>query len=230
MTVKIQQGQRVVMPRNPVTNQLLQNSPQTLVRGEDPAVNYWQVNLAPQYRQGIGPTTDGMPAHAFPAQPTGQIQWRLRWGGGGINFQSQEMFYPVAGASFVVSGDNVMVEVFTFDNTVFSDFDVPVVSGWLKPLGAPTAPQPLMGSLFQAALYGPQFVKPWTKAVHVGSSLPGATITVRLYFSAVAFNEYQYTSGIVEPVARIPIPSNVYMVEAFADIGDVNVVEEYAFT
>lgn len=223
-------GQRVALPLDAAGN-LLQGF-QTLVRAEDVAVDYWQVNVAPIYRQGVGPVIEGMPGFVFPpAERDPNVRLRMTWGGGGVNFRT-EFFYPTVGASFVVSGDNVDIAVGLNGpgSVLFNESTRPVFSAWVKPVGAPTAIAPLVsGFSAPEALYGPRFISPWTKAIHVGSDTPGTVITVRLYSSPVLFVTFQVIADTLGAV-RIPVADANYMAEVFAAAGNVMVAEEYAFT
>lgn len=230
MTAKVVQGQRVVIDRNPVTGFLSPNF-QTLVRAEDSRVSYWQVNIAPVYRFGAGPFIEGMPGRVFPFIDCGRLQLKMTWGGGGVNFRTN-FAYPQCGSSFVVSGDNIQLEVAADDFlTPFTAENVPVASAWVKPMGAPSAQQPLIQGFFAPTpLEGPRAINPWTRAILVGVDTPGATVTVRLYSSPVLFTSFVYQAGLVEGCVRIPIAGGNYLVEVFPDVGNVMVAEEYSFT
>jgi hypothetical protein len=228
----VTQGQRVEIPLSPAGT-LVGPGFQSLLRAEDASVKYWQINVAPIFRRDVGPVIEGMPGFAFPALGRDpNVRLRMTWGGGGVNFRT-EMFYPSTGASFVVSGDNVQLEVGLNGpgSVFFLPGNTPQFSAWAKPLAAPTANAPLLSG-FNApeVLYGPRFISPWTKALHVGVDTPGATVTLRLYSSPALFCTFVWTAAIMQGVARIPIADASYMAEVFADVGNVMVAEEYAFT
>lgn len=228
--MKVVQGQRVVIDRNPVTGFLSPNF-QTLVRAEDARVSYWQVNIAPVYRFGAGPFIEGMPGRVFPFIDCGRLQLKMTWGGGGVNFRTN-FAYPQCGSSFVVSGDNIQLEVAADDTlTPFAPENVPVATAWVKPMGAPSAQQPLVQGFFAPTpLEGPRAINPWTRAIIVGADTVGATITVRLYSSPVLFVSFVYTVGLNDAAMRVPVAGGNYLVEVFASVGNVMVAEEYSFT
>lgn len=229
----VTQGQRIALPLDGAG--LLLAGYQSLMRAEDARVQYWQVNVAPIYRQGVGPVIEGMPGFAFPAlERDPNVRLRMTWGGGGVNFRT-EFFYPTTGASFAVSGDNVQLDVGLNGpgSVVFAPLpdNQPVFSAWAKPLASPTSYQPLLSG-FNApeVAYGPRFISPWTKALHIGADNILATITARLYSSPVLFTEFVWTATAAGGPVRLPIADASYLAEVFASVGNVMVAEEYAFT
>ncbi len=226
-TPSVVRGQRVELPLN---GNLLAPGFQTLLRAEQPSVNYWEVNVAPIYRKSVGPVIEGMPGFVAGGGAVDPgIKLRMTWGGGGVSYRT-ELFYPRVGASFCVSGDNIQLEAGLLANgsQVFTEENRPVVSAWVKPVGAPTSQAPLVSGFFAPeALYGPRFISPWTKALLVGKDTAAATVTVRLYSSPVLFTTFVWTGTGIE---RFPIADASYMAEVFASAGNVMVAEEYAFT
>ena len=123
---------------------------------------------------------EGMPAfRPAPSLPNGSAFVRMTWGGGGVSFRTTYA-YPVAGSSFAVAGDNVILDIIATDGTtVFTPQTLPVFEAWAKPLAQPTAPQPLLTPEAND-LAGPATVGifPFCRALWVYPSNQAAVITV----------------------------------------------------
>lgn len=172
----VARGQRVDFPID-AAGKLRINVFQPLARAEDRSVASWQVTLAPIFQAGVGTIPQGMPARRTTPGKSGTLVVRLTFGGGGVSFQ--DVFsYPVNGASFAVSGDNVMVEVAALDNaTAYTAATKPAVVGWIAPLAIPTEFAPLVSwAPVVSAAATP--LQPWTRAVHVAADNAAATVAV----------------------------------------------------
>lgn len=222
--MKVVQGQRVAIPIG--STGLLVEGAHTLARGEDANVRSWQVTLAPITQNGVGSNDDGMPSHRNPAGATGRLACRLTWGGGGVGYQTR-FAYPINGASFSVSGDNVMVEVFPQDfATAFTDATRPAAAAWLKPGAVPQTQDPIVVWGTLAAVATP--LSAFQRAIHIAHDTPGATVQVTFATTLGVLAVIQLSA--TEGVTRIPIPANAETVLAVASAGLVSAGFELAFT
>lgn len=229
--VNVLRGQRAFFPQNGA-GQLIVGVPQTLLRAEDPKrlVRTWQVTLAPVFQQGVGPVFEGMPAFLpTPVITTGSVFVRMTWGGGGVSFRTT-FAYPVAGSSFAVAGDNVMVEIIALDGTtVFTSDTLPIFSGWVKEAAQPTAPQPLL-SPQGADLAGPSTfgIFPFCRALWVYPSNQAAVITIVfdvMIGGAAATQTLRFVG-----YQRIPVASNAVRGTVSISAGTFSVHAEQVFT
>lgn len=222
--VKVVQGQQVIFPLQP--SGVLAHNAFDLIRAEDDEVATWQINLSPVFRSGVGSTIFAQPARNAPILATGNIVVIMTWGGGGVKFTTQ-FAYPINGASFSVSGDNIQVQVVATDNaTVFAvPANIPAVQGWASKRSSPTAPEPLIVNM--GNLPAPTFLDPWVRAVHVGGTDPAGLITVQfnLVSGPVVF---AFPAGT--RIERIPVPNDTISVQAAVTAGIVSALGELAFT
>lgn len=227
--VNVIQGQRFVFPRNPITG-FLTAELGTLVRAESPEIQSWQINLSPVFRQFVGPMTEGIPGNVFPAVDHGFPELLMTWGGGGVSWR-QSIAYPVVGASFTVSGDNIQLDVRATDVlTPYAVENVPAVNAWCKPLGVPSYFTPLVISdISVGAAFGPRAIHPWCRNVVVSAVNPLATVHVVITSSAGGAAPVDVTVP-GNQITRIPVPTNGYRLEVTASVGDVSVLQELAFS
>lgn len=224
------QGQRFVFPRNNVSG-FLEKTPGTLVRAEAAEVRSWQITLSPVFRDSIGPIgPNGLPGEVFPAIDHGFPELLMTWGGGGISWR-QSIAYPVVGASFTVSGDNVQLDVMATDvATPYAVGNVPAVEAWCKPLAIGSFPVPLVISdISHTALFGPRAIHPWCRTIVVSGTNPAATIRVVITSSAGGAAPVDVTVP-ANVMTRIPVPTNGYRLEVTPSAGEANVLQELAFT
>jgi hypothetical protein len=220
----IVRGQRVEIPWDPVSGilQTGRNRAQVLFRAEDRNTPYWQVVLGPIFRLAVGPMLEGLPQTA-----TGNLVARMTWGGGGTNFRT-EFQYPPRGTSFVVAGDNVMLDVFALDGvTVFTEATRPAVGAWVQGKAAPTTLQPLIhDGLGDAPFVGPTRVGPFARAIHIYPSNTGVTLTVTFAGPTGTTTLRILPTGHV----RVPIPTLATTWTVLVSAGTVAVAEELVFS
>ncbi len=225
--MNIVRGQRIDFPRLP--SGVLQTGVfHTVARGEDPNVTSWQVTLAPVFQGGITSALQGMPGQRIPLGATGGPVCRLTFGGGGVSFQTVFQ-WPVGGASFAVSGDNVMVEVMASDGaTVFTAQDSPAVIGWLMPDAYPTAQAPIV-VWTQAASAGVEPVLPWARYVLVAKLDPIETVLVEFMNAAGVLSSAQLTAPT--SLLRLPMHPGATRVRVTPSVSvAAQVGQELAFT
>lgn len=223
-------GQQVVFERasgaapQPLTAKVF-----TLARAEDASASHWQVTLSPIYRLLVGSTDDAMPGLQTLAADkvrTGAPNVRLTWGGGGVTYRT-EFQYPANGSSFVVAGDNVMVEVYARDYvTTFTDGQLPAVSAWVAPTGNPTAASPVMVDFINGTP-GNSNIRAFARVLLV--ALANTTATANVTFDG-AFGPSNVTVPAGGGVHRIPIPCNANIYSVAPTVGTVACGFELAFT
>lgn len=223
----IVRGQRVTFPLTS-GGTLQQTGAQTLCRGEDKSQSCWQVTLAPIVQNGKVTANEGMPAWQGTPGATGTLLVIVTYGGGGVSFRFA-MPYPVNGASFAVSGDNVQVDVEARDTTtVFTEVTKPAVLAWIAPRAVPTSYDPIIR--WEAYANGaavPLF--PCVKAIIVGRDDSTATVTVQFdgaILGAPLIVELPATVG----VERIPVPWGAETVTVTPSAGVAYWGEEVSFT
>jgi hypothetical protein len=223
MNPNIVQGQLVTWLLNAAGK--LTDERKTLARAEAPERRAWQVTLAPIVENGIGTDLAGMPAWRATPGASGDLAVVLTLGGGGVSFRFP-FNYPVAGASFAVAGDNIMVEVSPRDlATVFTDQTKPSVVGWVKPLAATTARDPLVIPGPQAAgVLTP--VYPFARALLVGTTNPAATMQVAWSRTLGAVGSIALPAGF----HRIPVPAAAEAVTITPSAGLIAAYWEIALT
>jgi hypothetical protein len=175
---------------------------QQLLRAEDDSVPYWQVTLAPIFRLGVAPSIEGLlPDGSF---ATGDPRCTMTWGGGGVNFRTA-FTYPVQGSSFVVAGDNVMLEVEATSPIVVTPDNTPVASAWVAPTGVPTSQAPLLdGTDSASALVTTRTLSPFARAIHL---IPSVNPQIFTYFFLGGAALGGPNLATVNAPLRIPIPS-----------------------
>jgi hypothetical protein len=191
----------------------------TLLRATDKNVHVWQVTLSPVFRNPIGANTVGMPVIAG---DTGSPRFRMTFGAGGVTFR-HEGSYPVCGASFSVTANEVAIEVMANDGvTVFTPQNVPSVLGWITPDASPQTASPLFAGVGESPLVGPFTASPWTRAIWVYES-DGTPV-------AVTFTGPIGTLTTVVPSGtRIPLPANALRYSA-SGAAMTSLIEEISFT
>lgn len=222
-------GQRADFRLNGAGNLITDpNNWQPVARGEDDWVNAWQVTLAPVTQFGKGSMLEGMPAWQTAPTGAGAISCRLTFGGGGVGFQFH-FPWPVNGASFAVSGDNVTIEARPLDGaSVFTPITKPSVLGWLKPDADPTSRDPLV--IWNAIANNTDLpIEPFTRALLVGHRTAGANavVTFKSVLTTLAVIEIPTGAGL----QRIPIPvgAETYAVN-YSDGAPAYSGRELAFT
>lgn len=219
-------GQRVVFERAPGLLTLDTDTVRVLARAEDKRVSYWQVTLSPLYRVPVGPVPAGMPDSIRNAAPL----VRMTWGGGGVTFRV-DFEYPCNGASFVVAGDNIQLDARAQDGVNnYADAEIVAANAWVSPMSAPpTSPQPLVLFGFgDVPLYGPTRLRPFSRALLVGTDTAGATCTVT--FQGALGNVTLHLPAANESMRRVPVPAGAQLVTVLVSAGNVAVGEELAFS
>lgn len=201
----------------------------TIARAEDARVTCWQISLGPITIASLRGDVDGMPAHRAPiSNATGAPVVRMTWGGGGVSFRTS-FNYPANGASFAVSGDNVMVEVRPTDRTTtFSAATAPALTGWVAPLSVPTSVQPLVEWFAPAASPAANPLQPWVKALWFTRDTVAATALVTFNGPAGIVAQAQLTAA--DSAIRIAVPAQATSYVVAPSAGLVYVGQELAFT
>lgn len=217
-------GQRAIFGLVPGGNTLDTGTVYSLARAEDARASYWQVTLSPLYRLGVGAIPAGMPASTLNGAPL----VRMTWGGGGVTYRV-DFEYPVAGASFCVAGDNVMLDVRATDGvSVFTPADIVACNAWVSPMSAaPTSAAPLVLWTTDAAFFGPLPMSPFARVLLVALDTLTATGSVQ-FQGALGNTTVALPAGVA--VHRVPIPASAQLVTVLCSAGFLSVGQELAFT
>lgn len=207
---------------------------QQLIRAEDSSghVNLWQVTLSPVFRNEVGPVVQGQPQRGAAGDGTGLYLVTMRWGGGGVSYQT-DFQYPASGASFCVAGDNVMLEIAPQDFfTAFTEQNKPCVNAWVAPGGLPTTDHPLVDEeiVGGGGIGGIIAISPWARTLTLTKATPGATVLVELSLGVVNTFTAVANMGAADQRLEIPIPSRAIQARITPSAGGVFAMQTLDFT
>jgi hypothetical protein len=190
----------------------------------------WQINCAPAFQAGIGPLIQGNPARHSAGDATGQYLVTMTWGGGGVSYQT-EFEYPAAGASFCVSGDNVMLTAISRDFfNVYTEQTKPCIQVWAMPRPYPLSPHPLTETFTAGG--GPSIneIPPWARTMTVTKTDPLATVLIEMAFGVVNTFTTVANMTAADQFIQLPIPSTAIQVRLTASLGSARGMFDLVFT
>lgn len=224
-------GQRFVPDLSP-TGTIIVASKQ-LVRAEDPSlqINHWQLVLSPIFTAQVGAMIQGDPARHLNGDGTGMYLVTMTWGAGGVNYTT-DFPYPVAGASFSVAGDNVMLTARTQDFFgVYTEANKPCFNVWVTPTAIPLSPRPLT-EWFQTglALAGINEIPPWARTLTVTKDTLAATVLVEYAIDVVGAFVPIAIMNATDDALVLPVPQRALQVRLTPSAGKASGLLDIVFT